>query len=187
MSAGAVAEKSSSKRRPRHRRPPPHPPPLPVRVKPEPVDDIKDYAETTMNELLGWYGYDKVVDSRDTQGLNLTHFAASSSDSGREDSGPDARTSSRTASRHRQPVSSGTADEATPSVAGQDGSRGDSSPRADGEWPSHKLRTSQLQASFRFFFNFATVPFGKAPCIEGKATLFSRLRCLQGGQLVQRI
>lgn len=28
-----------------------------------------------MNELLGWYGYDK-VDSRDTQGLNLHHFAA---------------------------------------------------------------------------------------------------------------
>lgn len=27
-----------------------------------------------MNELLGWYGYDK-VDSRDTQGLNLNHFA----------------------------------------------------------------------------------------------------------------
>ncbi|XP_035217472.1 sine oculis-binding protein homolog A-like isoform X2 [Stegodyphus dumicola] len=34
-----------------------------------------DYAETTMNELLGWYGYEK-VDSRDTQGLNLTHFAS---------------------------------------------------------------------------------------------------------------
>lgn len=28
-----------------------------------------------MNELLGWYGYDK-VDSRDTQGLNLHHFSA---------------------------------------------------------------------------------------------------------------
>lgn len=28
-----------------------------------------------MNELLGWYGYEK-VDSRDTQGLNLTHFAS---------------------------------------------------------------------------------------------------------------
>lgn len=45
-----------------------------VRVKQEPEDDIKDYAETTMNELLGWYGYGK-VDSRDTQGLNLQHFA----------------------------------------------------------------------------------------------------------------
>ncbi|KAH6929251.1 hypothetical protein HPB50_025371 [Hyalomma asiaticum] len=40
----------------------------------------RDYAETTMNELLGWYGYEKVVDRRDTQGLNLGHFAASSSD-----------------------------------------------------------------------------------------------------------
>ncbi|KAK6620693.1 hypothetical protein RUM43_010988 [Polyplax serrata] len=29
-----------------------------------------------MNELLGWYGYDK-VDSRDTQGLNLHHFSSS--------------------------------------------------------------------------------------------------------------
>ncbi|CAL1288835.1 unnamed protein product [Larinioides sclopetarius] len=38
----------------------------------------KDYAETTMNELLGWYGYEK-VDSRDTQGLNLTHFASNNS------------------------------------------------------------------------------------------------------------
>ncbi|KAG8200074.1 hypothetical protein JTE90_001931 [Oedothorax gibbosus] len=47
-----------------------------VTVKREPADeDIKDYAETTMNELLGWYGYEK-VDSRDTQGLNLTHFAS---------------------------------------------------------------------------------------------------------------
>ncbi|XP_054716030.1 sine oculis-binding protein homolog A-like [Uloborus diversus] len=44
-------------------------------VKREPDDDIKDYAENTMNELLGWYGYEK-VDSRDTQGLNLTHFAS---------------------------------------------------------------------------------------------------------------
>ena len=36
---------------------------------------LQEYAETAMNELLGWYGYDK-VDSRDTQGLNLHHFAA---------------------------------------------------------------------------------------------------------------
>lgn len=88
MSAGTVGDSKSSpssKRRPKHRRPPPQPPPSTtttsaVRVKPEPVDDIKDYAETTMNELLGWYGYEKVVDRRDTQGLNLGHFAASSSD-----------------------------------------------------------------------------------------------------------
>lgn len=44
-------------------------------VKKEPEEDIKDYAETTMNELLGWYGYEK-VDSRDTQGLNLQHFSS---------------------------------------------------------------------------------------------------------------
>lgn len=168
MSAGAVAEKSSSKRRPRHRRPPPHPPPLPVRVKPEPVDDIKDYAETTMNELLGWYGYDKVVDSRDTQGLNLTHFAASSSDSGREDSGPDARTSSRTASRHRQPVSSGTADEATPSVAGQDGSRGDSSPRADdsANLPPNCILCAWCQKVGMKLFTLKTTTGCKAFCSE---------------------
>lgn len=47
MSAGAAGDKSTSssstKRRPRHRRPPPQPPPLTpaVRVKSEPVDDIK--------------------------------------------------------------------------------------------------------------------------------------------------
>ncbi|KAG8287800.1 hypothetical protein J6590_030363 [Homalodisca vitripennis] len=35
-----------------------------------------EYAETAMNELLGWYGYGK-VDSRDTQGLKLQHFASS--------------------------------------------------------------------------------------------------------------
>ncbi|KAJ9587797.1 hypothetical protein L9F63_018780, partial [Diploptera punctata] len=39
-----------------------------------------EYAETAMNELLGWYGYDK-LDSRDTQGLNLHHFATQRSPS----------------------------------------------------------------------------------------------------------
>ncbi|GFY76991.1 sine oculis-binding protein homolog [Trichonephila inaurata madagascariensis] len=52
-----------------------------VRVKVESDADIKDYAETTMNELLGWYGYDKL----DTRGLNLKHlnqnFPTSSSSS----------------------------------------------------------------------------------------------------------
>lgn len=43
---------------------------------------FQEYAETAMNELLGWYGYDK-VDSRDTKGLNLHHFAASRMSSGR--------------------------------------------------------------------------------------------------------
>ncbi|KAL1425081.1 hypothetical protein MTO96_019533 [Rhipicephalus appendiculatus] len=48
MSAGAAGDSKSSpssKRRPKHRRPPPQPPPSTttstVRVKPEPVDDIK--------------------------------------------------------------------------------------------------------------------------------------------------
>jgi hypothetical protein len=41
---------------------------------------FQEYAETAMNELLGWYGYDK-LDSRDTQGLNLHHFAAQRSPS----------------------------------------------------------------------------------------------------------
>ncbi|KAG0430815.1 hypothetical protein HPB47_022357 [Ixodes persulcatus] len=52
MSAGtALVEKSSSKRRPRHRRPPPQPPP--VRVKAEPVDDIKaDSAAGSRNSVL---------------------------------------------------------------------------------------------------------------------------------------
>lgn len=43
-------------------------------------DLFQEYAETAMNELLGWYGYDK-LDSRDTQGLNLHHFAAQRSPS----------------------------------------------------------------------------------------------------------
>lgn len=41
---------------------------------------LQEYAETAMNELLGWYGYEK-LDSRDTQGLNLHHFAAQRSPS----------------------------------------------------------------------------------------------------------
>ncbi|XP_072145054.1 uncharacterized protein [Dermacentor andersoni] len=108
MSAGAVGDSKSSpssKRRPKHRRPPPQPPPpsttsATVRVKPEPVDDIKDYAETTMNELLGWYGYEKVVDRRDTQGLNLGHFAASSSED--ERSGQDSAGEPRPRHHHKQ-------------------------------------------------------------------------------------
>ncbi|XP_067000795.2 sine oculis-binding protein homolog [Anabrus simplex] len=49
--------------------------------KESPDDEIKEYAETAMNELLGWYGYDK-LDSRDTQGLNLHHFAQRSPSDG---------------------------------------------------------------------------------------------------------
>ena len=43
---------------------------------------LQDFAETTMNELLGWYGYDKVVDHEDTQGLNLQRFTTQDSPSG---------------------------------------------------------------------------------------------------------
>uniref|UniRef100_A0A0L8GXD0 Uncharacterized protein n=1 Tax=Octopus bimaculoides TaxID=37653 RepID=A0A0L8GXD0_OCTBM len=38
---------------------------------------ITDYAETTMNELLGMYGYDK-VSHQETQNLNLERYTASS-------------------------------------------------------------------------------------------------------------
>lgn len=34
---------------------------------------LQDYAENTMNELLGWYGYDK-VNSADTEHLNLERY-----------------------------------------------------------------------------------------------------------------
>ncbi|KAK8764208.1 hypothetical protein V5799_033182, partial [Amblyomma americanum] len=54
-----------------------------------------------MNELLGWYGYEKVVDRRDTQGLNLGHFAATSSEEeGR--SGPDEDSAGEQQRHHRQ-------------------------------------------------------------------------------------
>ncbi|XP_052119975.1 mucin-19-like [Frankliniella occidentalis] len=40
-------------------------------IKKEPSDEeIKDYAETAMNELLSWYGYDK-LDRREAQNLSL--------------------------------------------------------------------------------------------------------------------
>ncbi|KAG0430814.1 hypothetical protein HPB47_022356 [Ixodes persulcatus] len=116
-----------------------------LRLSP-PSAGVQDYAETTMNELLGWYGYEKAVDSRDTQGLNLTHFAPSSSDSGREDSGNERRHH-----RHRGPTphhrhagqrtSSGTADEGAPATTA---GGGDSSPRADGECtPDTSERTNE--------------------------------------------
>ncbi|XP_078698224.1 uncharacterized protein LOC144925860 isoform X2 [Branchiostoma floridae x Branchiostoma belcheri] len=37
--------------------------------------EFKDFAEHTMNELLGWYGYDK-VDKADTENLDLKKFTA---------------------------------------------------------------------------------------------------------------
>ncbi|XP_078619250.1 uncharacterized protein LOC144886488 isoform X1 [Branchiostoma floridae x Branchiostoma japonicum] len=54
-----------------------------VAVKSELSDDMKskdevefkDFAEHTMNELLGWYGYDK-VDKADTENLDLKKFTA---------------------------------------------------------------------------------------------------------------
>ncbi|VDI19783.1 Hypothetical predicted protein [Mytilus galloprovincialis] len=47
-----------------------------VQIKEEPKDtDIKDYAENTMNELLGLYGYDK-VNSTDTEQLNLERYTS---------------------------------------------------------------------------------------------------------------
>ncbi|RUS72036.1 hypothetical protein EGW08_020200, partial [Elysia chlorotica] len=41
-----------------------------LKVKTEPQDDIKEYAESTMNELLGWYGLPK-MDNNDTPKLSL--------------------------------------------------------------------------------------------------------------------
>ncbi|CAH2047504.1 unnamed protein product, partial [Iphiclides podalirius] len=43
-------------------------PPLRVQVKKENEEEIKDFAETAMNELLGWYGYER---------LELRRWAAS--------------------------------------------------------------------------------------------------------------
>ncbi|XP_059478333.1 sine oculis-binding protein homolog [Neocloeon triangulifer] len=51
---------------------------LPGVRKEQQEDEIKKYAETAMNELLGWYGYEK-VDSAETQGLQLRHFGPSAS------------------------------------------------------------------------------------------------------------
>lgn len=39
---------------------------------------MQEYAETAMNELLGWYGYDK-MNTGETQALNLSLFSASTS------------------------------------------------------------------------------------------------------------
>lgn len=43
------------------------------------VLSMQDYAETTMNELLGWYGYGKAVGSKDTDQLDLKRFASTES------------------------------------------------------------------------------------------------------------
>ncbi|CAB3363776.1 Hypothetical predicted protein [Cloeon dipterum] len=51
---------------------------LPGVRKEQQEDEIKKYAETAMNELLGWYGYEK-VDSTETQGLQLRQFGPSAS------------------------------------------------------------------------------------------------------------
>ena len=39
---------------------------------------MQDFAETTMNELLGWYGYTDKVDQHDTAQLTLTSYRPSS-------------------------------------------------------------------------------------------------------------
>ncbi|XP_033636132.1 sine oculis-binding protein homolog [Asterias rubens] len=44
-----------------------------ILVKTEPQEDMKDYAEDTMNELLAIYGYEK-VDEGMTRELHLNHF-----------------------------------------------------------------------------------------------------------------
>ncbi|XP_026672669.1 uncharacterized protein LOC108629061 isoform X2 [Ceratina calcarata] len=50
----------------------------PIKIKEEEVgDEIQEYAATTISELLGWYGYDK-VDSGCTRSLNLDHFTSTS-------------------------------------------------------------------------------------------------------------
>ncbi|KAL8560149.1 hypothetical protein ACOMHN_021644 [Nucella lapillus] len=55
--------------------------PREARIKPEPTEDIKAFAETTMNELLGWYGYAEVKDRRDTTPMTLTSCPPPSSSS----------------------------------------------------------------------------------------------------------
>ena len=46
-------------------------------------DYLQDYAENTMNELLGLYGYDKVINSSDTENLNLDRYTSSTPVEGR--------------------------------------------------------------------------------------------------------
>lgn len=123
-----------------------------------------------MNELLGWYGYEKAVDSRDTQGLNLTHFAPSSSDSGREDSGNERRHH-----RHRGPTphhrhagqrtSSGTADEGAPATTA---GGGDSSPRADdsANLPPNCILCAWCQKVGMKLFTLKTTNGSKTFCSE---------------------
>ncbi|XP_059607745.1 sine oculis-binding protein homolog [Phlebotomus argentipes] len=65
-------------------------PPSAVEVKKEiPNDEIKDFAETAMNELLGWYGYENSSGDR-AKVINLRQVRSQSStpehDSAREDS-----------------------------------------------------------------------------------------------------
>ncbi|GAB0098924.1 sine oculis-binding protein homolog [Sergentomyia squamirostris] len=64
-------------------------PPSAVEVKKEiPNDEIKDFAETAMNELLGWYGYENSTVDR-AKVINLRQVRSQSStpehDSSRED------------------------------------------------------------------------------------------------------
>uniref|UniRef100_A0A1B6CKD9 Sine oculis-binding protein homolog n=1 Tax=Clastoptera arizonana TaxID=38151 RepID=A0A1B6CKD9_9HEMI len=79
-------------------------------------EEIKEYAETAMNELLGWYGYEK-VDRKDTQALNLHHFATpgSSANPGSPASpGPASDTSSDAEGGARSSSSPGRHDASSP-------------------------------------------------------------------------
>ena len=49
-----------------------------IKEEKETTEEIQEYAATTMSELLGWYGYDK-VDSGCTKSLNLDHFTSTPS------------------------------------------------------------------------------------------------------------
>jgi hypothetical protein len=70
-----------------------------------------------MNELLGWYGYDK-LDSRDTQGLNLHHFAAQKSPSDLDSS--DAEGARSSSSPGRRDAGTGSS-QGSPPLPGTDG------------------------------------------------------------------
>ena len=52
-----------------------------------------------MNELLGWYGYDKVVDHQDTENLDLQRFTTNTPGSGSRGSTPNSGAKERASRR----------------------------------------------------------------------------------------
>ncbi|XP_075227564.1 uncharacterized protein LOC142328012 isoform X2 [Lycorma delicatula] len=85
-------------------------PRLLLNIKKEaPDDEIKEYAETAMNELLGWYGYDK-VDRKDTEGLDLGHFSAAPPASSSTPSPPPTTTADDNNNNHNNSSSDATED-----------------------------------------------------------------------------